>query len=362
MIQHTPGYSRAKASYSSLRDTYVAYNERRQKQMKIVRYYQLGGPEVLQIEEVAIPQPEAGQVLLKVEAIDIGAIDTQVRRSTIWGTPSFPVTPGGYIYGTVVQVGPDVNDVHIGERVLGFAPAGAYAEYALLPLALRILPLPTTNLAPEELITLPVSGETAYHLLATSAQIRPGERILIHAAAGGVPHVAVQLARAMGAGQIIATASSAAKLTFAQTLGADTLINYTDADWAKQVGQATDGKGVDIILDVAGSQTLIKSIPLLAPSGRLISYGVVSGNLPALPPESLMDLMMGMKRLEGFSVLTLMQRHSDLITQGRQALYSYIEQGKVRPRITHTFALEEIAEAHRLLESRSTVGKIVLRP
>jgi NADPH:quinone reductase-like Zn-dependent oxidoreductase len=89
---------------------------------------------------------------------------------------------------------------------------------------------------------------------------------------------------------------------------------------------------------------------------------VVSGNLPALPPESLMDLMMGMKRLEGFSVLTLMQRHSDLITQGRQALYSYIEQGKVRPRITHTFALEEIAEAHRLLESRSTVGKIVLRP
>jgi NADPH:quinone reductase len=330
--------------------------------MKIVRYYKLGGPEVLQIEEAAIPQPEAGQVLLKVEAIDIGAIDTQVRRSTLWGTSSFPVTPGGYVYGTVVQVEPDVSDIRIGERVLGFAPSGAYAEYALLPLALRVLPLPVIDLSPEELVTLPVSGETAYHLLATSAQLRPGERVLIHAAAGGVPHMAVQLARAMGARQIIATASSAAKLAFSQTLGADTLINYTDADWTKQVEQATEGKGVDIILDVAGGQTLIESIPLLAPSGRLISYGVMSGNLPALPPESLMDLMLGMKRLEGFSILTLMQQHSDLIVQGRQALYSYVEQGKVRPRITQTFALKETIAAHRQLESRSTVGKIVLRP
>jgi NADPH2:quinone reductase len=330
--------------------------------MKIVRYYKLGGPEVLQIEEAAIPQPEAGQVLLKVEAIDIGAIDTQVRRSTLWSTPSFPVTPGGYVYGTVMQVGPDINDVCKGERISGFAPSGAYAEYALLPVALRVLPLPDADLSPEELVTLPVSGETAYHLLATSAQIRPGERVLIHAAAGGVPHMAVQLARAMGAGQIIATASSAPKLAFAQTLGADTLINYTDTDWTKQVKQATDGKGVDIILDVAGGQTLIESIPLLAPSGRLISYGAVSGNLPALPPESLMDLLMGMKRLEGFSVLTLMQRHNDLIIQGRQKLYSYIEQGRVRPHITHIFALEDIAEAHRQLESRSNVGKIVLRP
>ena len=166
----------------------------------------------------------------------------------------------------------------------------------------------------------------------------------------------------MGARQIIATPSSAAKLAFAPTLGADTLINYTDTDWTQQVKQATDEQGVDIILDVAGGQTLIESIPLLAPSGRLISYGAVSGNLPALPSESLMNLILGMKRLEGFSVLTLMQRHSDLIVQGRQKLYSYVGQSNVRPHITHIFTLEDIVEAHRQLEARSIVGKIVLRP
>ncbi|HTK10422.1 MAG TPA: NADPH:quinone oxidoreductase family protein [Ktedonobacteraceae bacterium] len=330
--------------------------------MKIVRYYELGGPEVLQIEDASIPRPEAEQLLIKVEAIDVGYIDTQVRNSTTWGIPSFPVMPGGYVYGTVVQIGSGVEGVHEGEHVLGFAPSGAYAEYALVPLALRFHPLPALSLTPEELVTLPVSGETAYHLLATPTLLHPGERILIHAAAGGIGHLAIQLAREMGAGQIIATASSAAKLAFAQSLGADTLINYTEPDWTRQVKQATEGKGVDVILDMIGGQILIESLSLLAPFGRLISYGAVSGTIPALPSESLTGLMMGLKRLEGFSLMTLMQQRPDLIAQGRQAFWHYVEQGKVRPHITRTFALGEVAEAHRLLESRASYGKIVLRP
>ncbi len=330
--------------------------------MKIVRYYELGEPEVLQIEEVEIPKPEAGQVLIKVDAVDVGYIDTQVRRSTIWGIPTFPVAPGGYVYGTVVQVGPGVNDVQEGERILGFALSGAYAEYAIVPLALRVLPLPEGKLSSKEQVTLPVSGETAYHLLATSAHLQAGESILIHAAAGGVTHFAVQLARAMGAGQIIATASSASKLAFAQTLGADTLINYTEPDWIEQVKKATQEKGVDIILDVVGGQLLIESLPLLAHFGRLISFGTVSGNAPALPSESLTDLMMGLKRIEGFSLMTLMQQHPDLLVQGRRAFQQYVEQGKVRPHITRTFALENAADAHHWLESRASYGKIVLCP
>lgn len=331
--------------------------------MKLVRYYTSGGPEVLQIEEVAVPQPEAGQVLVKVKAIDIGYVDTQMRNEgSPWGTPSFPVAPGDYVYGTVVQVGSEVDEVHVGEQILGFAPSGAYAEYTLVPLALRFHPLPEASLSPEELVTLPVAGETAYHLLATSAQVRPGEHVLIHAAAGGIGHFAVQLARAMGAGQILATASSAAKLDVAQALGADTLINYTEPGWTEQVMQATEGKGVDVLLDMVGGQILIESLPLLAPFGRLIIYGAASGNIPALPSESLLSLMMGMKRIEGFSSFTFMQRHPDLIAQGRQAFRHYVEQGKVRPHIMHTFALEDAAEAHRLLESRASYGKIVLCP
>ena len=331
--------------------------------MKTVRYYKSGGPEVLQIEEVAIPRPEAGQILIKTEAIDVEFVDTQVRNEgSPWGTPSFPVAPGGYVYGTVAQVGSGVDKVHEGEYLLGFAPSGAYAEYALVPLALRFHPLPDAKLSPEELVTLPTSGETAYHILATSEQVRPGERILIHAAAGGIGHFAVQLARAMQAGQIIATASSAAKLEVAQSLGADTLINYTEPDWTEQVMQATRGKGVDVLLDSVGGQTLIESLPLLAPFGRLICYGAASGTIPALPSESLLSLMMGLKRIQGFSSFTLMQHYPDLLAQGRQALQRYVEQGKVRPCIMRTFALEDVAEAHRLLESRTSYGKIALRP
>lgn len=331
--------------------------------MKIVRYYKSGGPEVLQIEDVAIPRPEAGQVLVKVEAVDVGYVDTQMRNEgSPWGTPSFPVAPGDYVYGTVVQSGPGVSEIHEGEHILGFAPSGAYAEYALVPLALRFHPLPEVSLSPAELVTLPVAGETAYHILATSAKVRPGERVLIYAAAGGIGHFAVQLARAMGVGQIIATASSATKLEIARSLGADTLINYTDPDWTELVTQATDGKGVDVVLDMVGGQILIDSIPLLAPFGRLIFYGAASGNIPILPSETFMNLMMGLKRIEGFASFTLMQHHPDLIAQGRKAFQRYVEQGKVRPRIMQTFALEDVAEAHRLLESRASYGKIVLCP
>lgn len=331
--------------------------------MKLVRYYTSGGPEVLHIEEVAIPQPEAGQVLVKVAAIDVGFVDTQMRNEgSPWGTPSFPVAPGGYVYGTVVQVGSGVDEVHTGEPFLGFAPSGAYAEYALVPVSLRFHPLSEISLSPAELVTLPVAGETAYHLLATSARIRPGESVLIHAAAGGIGHFAVQLARAMGAGQILATASSAAKLDVAQALGADTLINYTKPDWTEQVMQATAGKGVDVLLDMVGGQILIESLPLLAPSGRLVFYGAASGNIPALPAESLLSLVMGLKSIQGFSLVTLMQHYPDLIAQGRQAFQHYVEQGKVRPHIMRTFALEDVATAHHLLESRASYGKVVLCP
>lgn len=328
--------------------------------MKIARYYELGAPDVLKIEETELPQPGAGEVLIKVEAVDVSMIDTQLRRSNTWGTPSFPVTPGSYVYGSVVWSGPGVADVREGEPVLGIAPAGASAEYVIVPLALR-LPIPAGELSPEELVALPVSGETAYHLLVTAARIQSGESVLIHAAAGGVPHLALQLARVMGAGQIIATASSSAKLDFARSLGADTLIDYSQPDWGEQVKQATAGKGVDIILDVIGGQVLIDSLPLLAPFGRLIAYGEVSGVQHALPPASLTDLIMGLKRLEGFSILTLMQQRPDLLLQGRQALHTYVEQGKVRPRVTRTFALTELAQAHRLLEARASLGKIVLK-
>jgi NADPH2:quinone reductase len=330
--------------------------------MRIVRYYEAGGPEVLKIEETAIPQPEAGQVLVKVEALDLGFVDTQMRgKASPWGAIPLPATPGGYVYGTVAQVGPGVSNVHAGDPILGFAPVGAYADYAIVPLALRITPLPA-GLSPEEQVALPVAGETAYHILATSAQIRPGERVLIHAAAGGIGHVAVQLARAMQAGQIIATASSTAKLEVARSLGADTLINYSESNWAEQVRQATGGKGVDIVLDMVGGQILIESIPLLALFGRLIFYGAASGKIPTLPAESVMSLMMNLNRLEGFASFTVMQARPELMVQGREALRQYVEQGQVRPRIMRTFSLDEVAEAHRLLESRASYGKIVIRP
>ncbi|QBD80369.1 NADPH:quinone oxidoreductase family protein [Ktedonosporobacter rubrisoli] len=330
--------------------------------MKIVSYHAPGGPEVLQIDELPIPQPEEGQILLKVQTADIAFIAAQRRGSTTdigWRRESFPVAPGGFVYGTVVQVGPGISHLHKGEPLLAYAPSGAYAEYALVSLDTVYQHLPSDNLSAEEIVALPSSGETAYHVLTTSARLQPGESVLIHAAAGGVGHLAVQLARALGAGQIIATASSTAKLDFARSLGADTVINYSETDWDKQVLRATQERGVDVILEMVGGEVLTRSLKLLAPSGRLVTYGIAGGNLAPIQLDVM--ALSANKQLMGFSWFALNTQHPERIEEGRRALLFHVKQGQLRPVVTRTFSLAETAEAHQALESRATYGKIVLR-
>ena len=328
--------------------------------MKIVRFYECGEPDVLRLEETAIPHPKAGQVLLQVEASGVNFTDVDHRRSSSASREplTFPSTPGVEVVGVIVEVGEGATALPVGTRVIGLLSHGGYAEYVVVPAAL-IIPVPP-GLDAAQAVALPIQGLTAYHILATFGHIQPGERILIQAAAGGVGTLAVQLARLLEAGQIIATASTPAKLDLALSLGANVGINYTqpDWDWATQVLQATDGKGVDLILDMIGGVQFSENFTCLAPLGRIVTFGKASGQRAVIDPEKLTARCSTVIGFYGGYVIT----RPDLVVPVLKKLFQYVLAGQLHVQVHHQFPLEEAAAAHRLMETRQSTGKIVLLP
>jgi NADPH2:quinone reductase len=324
--------------------------------MRHVRYHSHGGPEVLAIEEADTPEPGPGQVLIRTEAIGVNYVDVQLRRETAADSlyfRSLPATLTGDVVGTVEEVGPAADPALAGTRVAVLLE-DAYADYVVADTA-WLVSVPE-GLGSGSASMLPTVGAVALGALRTG---RPGQgdTVLVTAGAGAIGHLAVQLARQQGAGTVIATAGSPAKLDFVKELGADVVIDHTQPEWADQVRLAAPG-GVDVILEAVGGAMLHESIGLLAPFGRAVVYGASAGDLTSVPVTS----MFALKTVSGFSLLAWRAAAPEQARAAIAELTGLFETGRLRAATETTLPLAEAVQAHRLLEHRTVLGRLLLVP
>jgi NADPH:quinone reductase len=324
--------------------------------MRRVRYHTHGGPEVLTIEETGIPEPGPGQVLIRTEAIGVNYVDVQLRRETSPDSiyfRSLPATLTGDVVGTVTDVGSDADPNLVGTRVATLLE-DAYADYVVADTDWLIN-------VPEQLDAgaasmLPTVGAVALGALRTG-RLNKSDTVLITAGAGAIGHLAVQLAKRQGAGTVIATASSPAKLDFLKKMGADVAIDHTRSDWAAQVRAAAPG-GIDVTLEAVGGEVLHKSIELLAPFGRVVAYGASAGDLTSVPVTSLFAL----KTVAGFSLLAWRAAHADQARADITELTGLLQTGGLHAAAHTRLPLTKAAQAHQLLEDRAVLGRLLLMP
>lgn len=325
-------------------------------EMKAIRVEEFGEPDVIRYVDVERPSPAAGEALIKVKSAGINYADTMRRRDQYVERQELPFTPGSEVAGEVVEVGEGVEDVSVGDRVVTLLGTGGYADYAVAPVR-NLIPMPE-GLDFDQAAAIPLQGLTAYHCIKTSGALQDGESVLVHAAAGGVGTLAVQMAKLLGAGKVIATASSQEKLDLARSLGADVLINYTQDDWPEQVREATDGRGADIILEMVGGDFLEKNLNCLNVFGRMVVFGAASGERGSIVPIALMKRC---HAVVGFYLPQIMRR-PDLFVPSLRETLGWISSGDLKLTIGATYPLEKAAEAHADLEGRKTTGKLLLNP
>jgi NADPH:quinone reductase len=321
--------------------------------MKAIRIHETGGPEVMHLEEIEKPTPKAGEILIKVAAAGVNYADLAQRAGAYLTRTRTPTTLGIEIAGNVAALGTGINSPVEGTRVAAFCEGG-YAEYAISQ-SNMVIPIPQ-GIDFVHAAALPLQGITAYQLLHESARIQPGESVLVHAAAGGVGTLAIQLAKLMGAGTVIGTASNAEKLDLIRRLGADVAINYTEQDWAEQVKNATGSKGADIILEMVGGTIAEQCLQCLAPFGRMVVYGAASGQITQF---SGIQLMYKNQAIIGYWLASQLSR-SERITQAIMDLMQYLSKGKLEIIVGQTYPLAQAAEAHKAIAERKTTGKVVL--
>jgi NADPH:quinone reductase len=324
--------------------------------MKAIQLQEYGGPEVLEIVEIDRPVPTGREVLIEIKAIGVNYADTARREGQYVVKTPLPFIPGAEIAGIIAAVGEKVTTVKPGMRVVTLIESGGYAEFALAD-ERSLIPLPE-QLDSQNAVALPLQGLSAYHVLKTMGRLEKGETVLVHAAAGGVGTLSVQLAKLFGAGKIIATASSSEKLELARQMGADVLVNYTEPNWVEQVLEATGGKGVDVALEMVGGDVFNKTLKCLATFGRLVVFGAASGEQSRMYPSSLMARN---QSIIGFFLPQIM-RKPELLQTSLVELLSYLGEGRLKLTIGGVFPLEEAADVHRLLQSRKTTGKLILEP
>jgi NADPH2:quinone reductase len=323
--------------------------------MRRVRYYERGGPEVLQIEEVDIPDPAPGQVQIATEAIGTSFVDTSFRRGTsAFGQPELPGSPHGDVVGTVTALGQGVDSVRIGDRVTALVNPDAYADYTVADAA-WLAPVPAgVDHAVASVLEMPAPVAL---LALRTGRVSTGDTVLVHSAAGSIGHLALQLARLEGAVKIIATVGSPAKFDFVTEYGADVAISYGDADWTEQV-QAVAPRGVDVIVDSVGGSISAQSLELLAPFGRLVIYGAAAGELPQVPAKGLYSL----RSVSGFSWLAWLAAAPEQARRDLTEIAAHAAAGRLRVAVQETLPLDEVVKAHTLLEDRARTGRILLTP
>jgi NADPH2:quinone reductase len=329
--------------------------------MKAVVINRYGGPEVLEVEDVEVPTPGSGQVLIKVEAVSVNYADIVRRRNDPYPVPTpLPAILGGEVAGYVEALGEGVTHLELGQRVfalLGGGGRGGYAQYAVAD-AVQVLALPV-NLDLDVASTLVVAGVTAYQVLKDAAHIQPGETVFIPGALGGVGSYAVQLAKVFGAGLIIAGASTDARRAEAVRRGAHHAVDYTQADWPAEVKRLTDGRGADVILDMAGGKLFEQSQEALAPFGRIIAYGTASGTPGTVSTRKLLPLN---QTVTGYYVGQWFSARPKRALQAFHALVELIQRGAVKVEIAARLPLADTAQAHRAMETRQSEGKMIIKP
>lgn len=324
--------------------------------MKIIKFDEFGGPEVLQFVEVERPDFSDREVLIEVKAIGINYADTARREGKYVVRTELPYIPGSEVAGVIVKKGDDVTNFNIGDSVVALIGSAGYAEYAAVNE--NVLTKIPEGVDFDQAVALPLQGLSAYHILKTMGRIEPGETVLVHAAAGGVGAIAVQLARIFGAGKIIATASTEEKLFHAQKMGATHLVNYTEQGWVEKIKTLTDGKGVDLALEMVGGDVFNQTLTCLAPFGRLVVFGAASGEQSSFHPA---QLMRKNQSVIGFFLPQIM-RYPELFQKSFGELLEYMKNGELVLTIGGTYPLADAAKAHRSLQGRKTIGKLVLKP
>lgn len=322
--------------------------------MKAIRVHKTGGPDVLHVEDVQVPEPGPGQVRVRVEAAGVNFIDVYYRTGAY--KRGLPFTLGMEAGGVVDTVGPDVTGFTEGDRVAYAPQLGAYAEQAVVP-ATALVRVPDgvdTSVA----AAMMLQGMTAHYLTHSTVRLDDSTTVLVHAAAGGVGHLLTQIAKRLGA-RVLATVSTAEKEHFARRVGADEVIRYRDVDFAVEVDRLTGGVGVDVVYDSVGKDTFDRSLDCLRPRGYLVLYGQSSGPVAPMDPQVL--AAKGSVFLTRPTLGHYVAEPQELSWRATD-LFTWIAAGELEVRIDQTWPLANAAEAHRYIEASRSRGKVLLLP
>ena len=322
--------------------------------MKAVQISEYGGPDALKYQDVPDLSPGDGEALVEIQAVGVNYTDVYSRAGINPGPP-LPKTIGVEGAGTVRDVGRGVADVAVGDVVAYCSIQGSYAEQAIVP-ASRLIKMPAGLNARDGAAAM-LQGMTAHYLCYATYPVNGGDRTLIHAGAGGVGLLLIQMVKALG-GYVFSTVSTEAKAELAQAAGADHVILYTEQDFAEEVRKATGGEGVQVVYDSVGKTTFDQSVSCLAPRGYMVLYGQASGPVPAMDPRVLGNGSLFLTR-PGLGDYTSTR---DELEQRAGDVLGWVRSGQLNLRVEHVFPLSEAPEAHRQLEGRSTTGKVILVP
>ena len=322
--------------------------------MKAIRVESYGDPGQLVYRDIEKPAPRPGEALVKIDAIGVNFIDVY-HRTGIYPLP-LPFTPGTEAAGTVESIGSEVSDIAVGDRVAYAGVVGSYAEYAAVPAA-RLVKMPEGVDAQTGAAAM-LQGMTAHYLSTSTYPLKSGDTALVHAAAGGVGLLLIQMAKRAGA-RVFGTVSTREKARLAREAGADEVILYTEQDFQQEVRRMTGGRGVQVVYDSVGKITFMKSLDSLAPRGLLALFGQSSGGVP--PFDAALLAQKGSLYLTRPSLAHHTLTREELLWRAGEVL-NWITTGELKLRIEKTFPLGEAAEAHRQLEGRATTGKILLLP
>jgi NADPH2:quinone reductase len=314
-----------------------------------------GGPEVLKLHDLPVPEPKAGEALVRIEASGINFIDVYYRMGVYKG-PSFPFVIGQEAAGVVESVGEGVTTVAVGDRVAYAGVQGAYAQFAAVPEA-RLVHVPD-GVSSRDAAALMLQGITAHYLVNSTFDLQRGQTALVHAGAGGVGLLLTQLAKAKGA-TVFSTVSTVEKAELSKRAGADVTIDYTREDFAQVARERTGGKGVDVVYDSVGKTTWEKSIDSLRPRGYFVLFGGSSGQVPPIDPQLLNQK--GGLFMTRPSIVWYAATREELEWRARE-LFAAVLDGTLSLRVEHTYPLADAARAHEDLEARRTTGKLLLLP
>ena len=315
--------------------------------MRAVQISDFGGPEVLELVDLAVPEPGEGEVLIRVSRAGVNFADTHQRENAYVRRFGLPLVPGNEVVGTLED----------GSRVVAMTGgAGGYAEYALAP-SESVFPVPD-GVADETALALLIQGLTAWHLHRTCARLARGESVVVHSAAGGVGSLATQLARPMGAGRVIATAGSEERRAKALELGADVAVDPDTDDLTAALIEANEGEKLDVVLETSGGRVFDASFDALAPFGRLVVYGISSREQNEVRTGR---LLRGSRSVIGFWLMHCLER-PELLREPLADLFERAARGELRALSGGTYPLSEVRRAHEDLVGRRTTGKLVLDP